>query len=237
MIDTYKKKMSHFPTGIIVIINLNDTPNMVTNKVAKVFRQINEFAVYSPQSFTTCQELMAMIETTRQYPWPKSCHYLGFFFIGGKDAVESNSQPYFISVQNCIDKAFRQQKFPDHLNLIFFFDCCFCCNTSQNSITEKPFAFDLPPKSIVAFATSPGQRSGKTACITSWSNEFCKQLEKVQKGHTLTEVLELTIEKVIKEIPHFKQHPPQFFSSAGPIVLKGMLPNIIAIYISVIITL
>ncbi len=252
----YREKMNHFPTGVIVIIDINDRHLSVStkNKVSNIFRQI-EFAVCSPPcSIKTRKELMAMIITTRQYSWPESCHFIGFFFIG-EGMVDSDSKPYFklsrtkISAQNCIDEAVRQnarKKFPNHLKLIFFFDCCFCCDTSLNhSSITKPFAFDFPPKSIVAFATSPGKRSfrgkksfrgkrsfrGKTACIPSWSNEFCKQLKIVQKGHTLTEVLELTIEKVIKEIPHFKQHPPQFFSSAGPIVLKGMPPNIIATYI------
>ena len=227
--------MKHVPTGIIFILDLGDASraefyvNRPTVKnVSTVFEKEIEFAVCSC-SITTRAELSTIISKTLQYPFPKSCHYVGFFFIG-TGMVDPNSQPFFrmykdaaISVQKDILNPFQNAKelFPDQ-KLMFFFDCCFCCD--EHSTTEKPFAFDFPPNSIVAFATSPGKRSfrGKTACITRWSKELCDQLEKVQKGHTLAEVLEVTTAIVMKD-PDFKQHAPQFYSCTGPIVLKGTM--------------
>ncbi len=229
--------MNSVPTGFIVIIKLNNCiPDIIVDRViiaADVFRKMGFEVSFLPNP--TVEKLLFEIRSNIQIYPESCCHYVGFFFIGYGMVNPNSHQPYLelhdgvISVQYCMDFTIQQNIHRHPLKLMFFFDCCFfffdCCFFCYQLYFNKPFAFNFPPRSIVVFATSPGirctDRDKATEYLIRWSNELCEQLENVQKGQTLTSVLELANEKVIKTSYDFKHHPPQFSSSAGPLVLKG----------------
>ena len=207
--------------------------------VSHVFKQCIGFTVKYYTS-VTCEELHdIMIQDLRQAESRHQYNIIGFYFIGnGKLAV--NGEPCFvtpvvfwglqditISIQKEILNPIRNAKndYP-HQKFMFFFDCCF----GQDSHTsDKPFAFDFPPNCVVAFSTSPGKcvADHETKCTSSiWNSEFCKQLEAVQKGHTLTDVFDATTGTILSN-PKYIKCPPQYHSCVGPIALKGIIVIII----------
>ena len=103
---------------------------------------------------------------------------------------------------------------------MFFFDCCLSDSNVGTNREIKPFAFDTPPQCIVSFATSPGlTSSGDPVNGGLWTSHFCEYLAKMDRGHTLTQVLDIT-NNVVMRSSEFKQ-PPQYRSCTGPIYLKG----------------
>ncbi len=235
------------PTGIIFVFRIAGAAGTdidVTN-INETFKNHVNFAVHIEENCTHDQ-LKTFIKEAATFKYPIGCNYIGFYFVGhGK--IDEDSRPAFMvvppltktaekseprtcaSLQKDILDLFISNKNEKNKkqNYMFFFDCCLSyprndADPKYYSSIKKPFAFDTPPRCIVSFATSPGlTSSGDPVNGGLWTSHFCEYLAKMDRGHTLTQVLEITNDAVMK-CSEFEQ-PPRYHSCTGHIPLKGIL--------------
>ncbi len=178
----------------------------------------------------------ATYKHSKYFKYSAFCNYIGFYFCGHGE-IDENSRPVFMvvppvptdsatsaSLQNDILHWFISNKEKKEMErYMFFFDCCLSYSnegTNHSNREIKPFAFDTPPQCIVSFATSPGLPASCDPVNGGlWTSHFCEYLAKMDRGHTLTQVLDITNDVVMRS-SEFKQ-PPQYRSCTGPIHLKG----------------
>ena len=221
------------PKGIVFIFGIAGVEGTKVNvqHVYQAFHGKFNFAVLIEENLT-CKDLARYIKAAAEYKYPRSCKSRVFYFAGHGE-IDKNRQPFFhaigteemktLSVQRHILAPFRSDKcIRNYDNMIFLFDCSLTMvDHGKYDPNAAPFAFDIPPQCLVAFATSPGKKSyGDTLNGGAWTSRLCGNLEKLRTGDTLTSALDATNDAVMKNSE--STQPPQYHSCTGPIYLKGM---------------
>ena len=218
------------PKGIVFIFGIAGVKgtHVDVQHVYQAFYGKFNFAVLIEENLT-CKELAMYIDAAATYKYPPFCKSRVFYF-AGHGGIDKNQQPFFhaigteelksLSVQRHILAPFKRIRGSD--SLIFLFDCCLnMVDHGEYDPNAAPFAFDIPPQCLVAFATSPGKKSwGDNLKGGAWTNRLCENLEKLRTGDTLTSALDATNDAVMKNSE--SAQPPQYHSCTGPVYLKGM---------------
>ncbi len=223
-----KRELGCSPKGIMFVFGIRGPAgvDIDVEQIYFTFKNHFRFALLIEEDLTF-DILEAFIEAAATYEYPAVCNYIGFYF-SGHGKIDENSRPAFMVVPTDSAKpltsaslnwfiSYRKEKKERYM---FFFDCCLSYSNDGTNREIKPFAFDTPPQCIVSFATSPGlPSSGDPVNGGLWTSYFCKYLAKMDRGHTLTQVLDITNDVVMRS-SEFKQ-PPHYRSCTGPIYLKG----------------
>ena len=231
------------PKGIIFICCVTGPAGIDVDfqRVHETFANVFNFAIhrnYCPND----SQLAQIIYAAATYKYPRTCRLKGFYF-AGHGGIDESSRPFFNTVmekavsvqQHILGPIQKKMKRTD--SFMFFFDCCLT-SKSGYELEKKPFALDIPPCCLVAFATSPGEgSSGDEKKGGKWTDALCNHLEKFREGDTLTHVLENVNEEMMSSVdfPDSNQpiQCPQLRSMTGPIYLKGITFHIYSIIRSV----
>ena len=215
--------------GIIFIFGISGAAgtDVDVNNVYSTFKDQLKFAAFRRENLS-CSHMATHIKAAATFDYPMFCKHKAFYF-AGHGGIDKNQQPFFnavsekpsevISVQKNILTFFQSTQYKPSESFLFFFDCCLSSNESKKR-DRKPFAFEIPVRCLVAFATSPGLAScGSQQDGGQWTKLFCQNLRNVKKAETLTAVLDCTHQAVMKQSN--RAQPPQYSSCVGPIYLKG----------------
>ena len=204
---------------------------MDVNNVHSTFKSEFKFATFRRENLT-CSNLATHIKAAATYDYPILCKSKAFYF-AGHGGIDQNQQPYFnavsetnkvISVQKHILTFFRSTNYKPSDSFVFFFDCCLSSGQTTTTHERKPFAFEIPLRCLVAFATSPGLTSSGTSNEGGqYTKVLCENLRKSQKSDTLTSILDKTHNAVMQVSD--RAQPPQYSSCVGPIYLRGIHTN------------
>ena len=214
--------------GIIYIFGISGAAgtDVDVNNIHSTFKTEFKFATFRRENLT-CSNLATHIKAAATFDYPVKCKNKAFYF-AGHGGIDQNQQPYFnavsetnevISVQRHILTFFRNTNYKPSDSFMFFFDCCLSSG-QKTTQDKKPFAFEIPLRCLVAFATSPGLTSSGTSKEGGqFTKVLCENLKKSHKAQTLTSILDIT-HKTVMEHSEMAQ-PPQYSSCVGPIYLRG----------------